>query len=91
MGYYIQPEYTLDTEAQYDQMADKINNMLEQDQIEQVKTLLQDEQIDVSLDDLKLLKQALFDTPSIDTNVCEAEFDWLAETDEDDSEPDTML
>ena len=81
MGYYIQPEYSLDID--YDEMADKINNMLEADKIKEVKTLLDGEQIDISLDDLKLLKQALFDTPSIDTNVCEAEFDWEAEDDDD--------
>jgi len=81
MGYYIQPEYSLDID--YDEMADKINNMLEADKIKEVKTLLDGEQMDISLDDLKLLKQALFDTPSIDTNVCEAEFDWEAEDDDD--------
>lgn len=87
MGYYIQPEYSL--QHDYDALAGTINNMLEQDQIKQVKTLLDDEQIDISLDDLKLLKQLLFDTPSIDSDVCEAEFDW--DIDEDDSEPDTIL
>ena len=89
MGYYIQPEYSL--QVDYDDLAGKVNNMLEQDQIKQVKTLLDDEQIDISLEDLTTLKQLLFDTPSIDSNVCEAEFDWEAETDEDLSEPDTTL
>ena len=88
MGYYIQPEYSL--QVDYDDLAGKVNNMLEQDQIKQVKTLLDDEQIDISLEDLTTLKQLLFDTPSIDSNVCEAEFDWDTE-DEDLSEPDTTL
>lgn len=88
MGYYIQPEYSL--QVDYDDLAGKVNNMLEQDQIKQVKTLLDDEQIDISLEDLTTLKQLLFDTPSIDSNVCEAEFDWDIE-DEDLSEPDTTL
>ena len=81
MGYYIQPEYSLD--VNYDQLADKISNMLSQDKVKQVKTLLDDEQIDITLEDLTTLKELLFDTPSIDTNVCEAEFDW--ESDDDDN------
>lgn len=81
MGYYIQPEYSLDVD--YDTLAGKINNMLAEDKIKEVKTLLDGEQIDITLDDLTTLKELLFDTPSIDTNVCEAEFDWLADDDDD--------
>ena len=90
MGYYIQPEHQPEPQIDYQQMADKINNMLEADKIAEVKSLLAGEQVDVSLEDIKLLKQLLFDTPATDTNVCEAEFDWLVE-DEDDSEPPTTL
>lgn len=88
MGYYIQPEYSL--QVDYDELADKINNMLEADKIKEVKTLLDQEQIEISLEDLSTLKQLLFDSPAIDSNVCEAEFDWQADT-EDDSEHDTIL
>ena len=81
MGYYIQPRYSLDVD--YDALADKISNMLSEDKVKQVKTLLDDEQIDITLQDLTTLKELLFDAPDIDTNVCEAEFDWEADDDED--------
>ena len=74
MGYYIQPEHN--PQPDYDELADKISNMLAADKIQQVKALLDDEQVDISLQDLTMLKQILFDSPSIDSNVCEAEFDW---------------
>ena len=81
MGFYIQPEHSL--HINYDELATKINNMLAEDKIKEVKTLLDDEQIDITLEDLTTLKELLFDTPSIDTNVCEAEFDWGEDDDED--------
>ena len=92
MGFYIQPEYSIDqlTEQQCDELADKINDMLSQDKIQEAKDVLKQDGIELTLDDLKLLKEALFNIPSIDTNVCEAEFDWEAEP-EDDSEHDTIL
>ncbi len=81
MGFYIQPEYSLDVD--YDALAGKISNMLAADKVKEVKTLLDDEQIDITLEDLTTLKELLFDTPSIDTNVHESEFDWGEERDED--------
>ena len=81
MGFYIQPEYSL--QVDYDELADKISNMLSEDKVKEVKTLLDDEQIDITLEDLTTLKELLFDTPSIDTNVHESEFDWGEEHDED--------
>ena len=80
MGYYIQPRYSLDVD--YDQLADKISNMLSEDKVKEVKTLLDHEQIDITLEDLTTLKELLFDTPSIDTNVHESEFDWEADDDD---------
>ena len=83
MGYYIQPEHN--PQPDYDELADKINNMLAADKIQEVKALLDDEQVDISLQDLTILKQILFDSPSIDTNVCESEFDWHDAADDTDS------
>ena len=84
MGYYIQPEHSLDPD--YDKMALKIKQMLKQDKMDQVKHLIngcEDDSIEIELEDLSLLKQLLFDTPSTDSNVDAAEFDWDLETDTD--------
>ena len=77
MGYYIQPEYSL--EPDYDKMAQKIKQMLEQDKMEQAKDLINgcvDDSIEIKLEDLSMLKQLLFDTPSVDEDVTADDFDW---------------
>ena len=82
MGFYIQPEYSLD-EVDCEALADKINDMLTQDKIQEAKDVLSTDGIELSIDDLKLLKQALFGVPSVDQDVDELEFDW---GDQDDDE-----
>lgn len=77
MGYYIQPEYSL--EPDYDKMAQKIKQMLKQDKMEQAKDLINgcaDDSIEIELEDLNMLKQLLFDTPSVDEDVKADDFDW---------------
>lgn len=88
MGFYIQPEYNLDadkplTEQQCEELADKINNMLQQDKEQDAKELLSGEGLEFSLEDLKLLKETIFGIPSVDQDVDAAEFDWEEEHDED--------
>lgn len=75
MGFYIQPEYSLD-ETDCEALADKINDMLTQDKIQEAKDVLSTDGIELSIDDLKLLKEALFGVPSVDQDVDEQEFDW---------------
>jgi len=75
MGFYIQPEYSLD-EIDCDALADKINHMLTHDKIQQAKDVLSEDGIELSIDDLKLLKQALFGVASTDEDADEQEFDW---------------
>ena len=75
MGFYIQPEYSLD-EIDCEALADKINDMLTQDKIQEAKDVLSTDGIELSIDDLKLLKEALFGVPSVDQDVDEQEFDW---------------
>lgn len=82
MGFYIQPKYSLD-EIDCEALADKINDMLTHDKIEEAKDVLSMDGIELSIDDLKLLKEALFGVPSVDEDVDELEFDW---GDDDDDE-----
>ncbi len=82
MGFYIQSEYSLggiDCEA----LAGKVSEALYNDKIEEAKDVLSMDGIKLSIDDLKLLKEALFGVPSVDENVDEIEFDW---GDDDDDE-----
>ena len=77
MGYYIQPRYSL--EPDYDKMAQKIKQMLKQDKMDQAKDLINgcaDDSIEIELEDLNMLKELLFDTPSVDEDVSADDFDW---------------
>lgn len=77
MGYYIKPQHSL--EPDYDQMAQKIKQMLKQDQVDQIKNLIngcEDQSIEVDMNDVNILKQILFDAEANDQDVSASDFEW---------------
>lgn len=92
MGFYIRPEHQHHNDStpddhDYDVMMHLINQQMDNTHVQQMVQLINgcvDDSSPDCLQDMSMLKQILFDTPSVDEHVTHDQFDWKLDDEQSD-------